>query len=235
MNGFQQKAIVLSILVLMCQGQIALWGEALSTSSQNMDMPDQIHNFWSWFTQNKSRFSNLELDRENLVPEIVDHLRQLSQNLTIEVEPPKSGIRVMAISADGIEKDFPLVKQVVAAAPSIEGWRIVAFRQPGKLKGMELKYLGITLDTDKMWILPIEDKDGFDLIIFFPNYTDDKRNLFINGTYVLLDNAIGEYNVVKGIRTLDFQKLPPANDRKGIVPFTDLPKVFAEYQTKHHD
>ena len=198
-------------------------------------MPEQIHNFWSWFSKNQSRFSNLEQDRENLVPEIVEHLRQLSQNLTIEVEVPKNGVREMAISADGVEGDFPLVQQLVATAPSMQGWRIIAFRQPSKLEGMELKYPGLTLDVAKMWIMPIEDDHGFDLIIFFPGYSDDKRNLFINGAYVLLDNAIGEYNVVKGIRTLDFQKLPAANDRKGIVPFVDLPKVFAAYQAKHHN
>jgi hypothetical protein len=49
---------------------------------------------------------------------------------------------------------------------------------------------------------------------------------------VLLDDAIGEYNVVKGIRTLDFKRLPSESDRKGIVPFTDLSKIFADYQAK---
>src|ERR1700677_2463849 len=227
------KATVLVLIVLIPALQPALRAQQ-DTSPQEWHMADEIRSLWSWSSSNQSRFCNLEQERENLVPELVEHLRLLSPNLTIEFEAPKNGVREMAISADGVEKDFPLVEQLVAAAPTMQGWHVVAFRQPSKIQGMELKYPGITLDTDRMWMMPIEDDQGFDLIVFFPNYSDDRRNLFINATYVLLDNAIGEYNVVKGIRTLDFQKLPPVGDRRGILPFVDLPKVFATYQAKHH-
>jgi hypothetical protein len=101
------------------------------------------------------------------------------------------------------------------------------------MKGIILNFPGITLDPEKMWIYPMEKDNGFNLIVYFSDYTDAKRNLFINGSYVLLDNAIGEYDVVKGIAALDFQKLPPENDRKGILPFTDLPKVFSNYKARH--
>jgi len=196
-------------------------------------MDAKIQNFWSWLVENKPQLDNFENKREALTPELVDQLKMFSQNLVVEIEPPENGIRRMAISADGVEANFPLVRSLVAAVPKLQGWQIVAFRQPGPLAGIKLTYPGITLETAKMWILPIESKDGFDLIVYFPNYNEEKRNLFIKASYVLLDDAIGEYNVVKGIRSLDFQKLPPADDRNGIVPFTDLPKVFADYKAKH--
>jgi hypothetical protein len=192
----------------------------------------EISSFWDWFNQYHSKFSKDKNKRDKFVSDVVDRIREVSPNLTVEIAPGE--IDTMAISADGIEADFPLVEEMVAKAPAISGWRIVAFRPPGKLSGVILSYPDLTLDPDKMWILPIDNKDGFDLIVYFPDYTDAKRNLFINASYILLDDAIGEYNTVKGIRTLDFQKLPPSSDRAGIRPFTELPKVFADYKAKHH-
>jgi hypothetical protein len=193
----------------------------------------KIKNFWAWFVERKALFDKFEENRELLTPEIVEQLKVFPQNLVVEIEPPQNGSRRMAISADGIETTFPLVRSIVAAAPHLKGWQIVAFRQPGPLAGIKLNYPGITLETSKMWIFPMESSGGFDCIIYFSNYSEEKRNLFINATYVLLDDAIGEYNVVKGIRTLDFKKLPPEGERDGIVPFVDLPKVFADYEAKH--
>ena len=193
----------------------------------------KIENFWKWFTQNHNLLDGTSEQRDGFISDAVGELRALSPNLTLEIEEPRAGVREMAVSADGVAAEFPVVEQVVHLAPNLPGWKIVAFRQPGKIKGIVLNYPGITLDTDKMWIFPIEDETGFNLIVYFPDYSADKRNLFINATYVLLDNAIGEYNVVKGIRMLDFQKLPPPDQRDGVLPFVELPKVFADYRAKH--
>jgi hypothetical protein len=231
--SFLKTILTTSAVIGLCVS--FLYADSLGQSQLNQASTIRIHAFWTWFIQNESRFKDLEDDRDVLVPEIVDHLRVVSQNLTVEIQPPTDGVRAMAISADGIEKDFPLVEQVVAVAPSMHWWRIVAFRQPERLKGMKLEFPGdpkLVLEVDKMWFRPIENEDGLSLIIFFPNYRDKDRSVFINASYILLDDAIGEYDVVKGIKTLDFQMLPALNARNGILPFADLPKVFADYRNK---
>lgn len=191
----------------------------------------QISRFWKWFASYETKFSKEKIQRDKFVSDVVDEIRGLSPNLTVEISP--GDIDTMAISADGVESDFPLVQALVSKAPVLKGWKIVAFRQPGKIKGTILEFPEITLDPEKMWIYPIEKDSGFSLIVYFSDYTETKRNLFIKGSYILLDNAIGEYDVVKGIAALDFKKLPPEKDRRGILPFTELPKVFADYKARY--
>lgn len=52
----------------------------------------------------------------------------------------------------------------------------------------------------------------------------------MNGTYVLLDMALGEYDVMTGIRYIDHRELPDDPEALGLYRFEDLRTVFDEYK-----
>ena len=52
------------------------------------------------------------------------------------------------------------------------------------------------------------------------------KDLLVNSTYILLDMALGEYDVMTGIRYIDHQQLPSEPEAAGLYKFQDLRSVF---------
>ncbi len=73
---------------------------------------------------------------------------------------------------------------------------------------------------------------NFDLVLYHRDYSDEIRNLLVNGTYILLDMALGEYDVMTGIRQIDHRQLPDQPEAAGLYRFKDLRSVFDEYKSK---
>ena len=92
-----------------------------------------------------------------------------------------------------------------------------------------INYSGLKLDPKDLWIYWREEEGNFDLIVYFPNYDETERNIFVEAAYILLDMAIGEYYVAAGIRYIDHQLLPENPEEEGLFPFKSLPEIFFEY------
>ena len=188
--------------------------------------------FWDWFERNEPRIFELETDQENILDEISYSLSAYTEGLAFEISPERDGKREFIISADGLVELFEAVTSLTTAAPEFERWSIVAFRpRMNDFADFTLNYGGKSIEPSKMWIYPHVGNDHFDLIIFHPNYTEQDRNLLISAAYILLDMAIGEYDVVTGIRGIDHQPLPRNPENKGLRPFSELRKIFDEYKS----
>jgi hypothetical protein len=187
--------------------------------------------FWNWFIKNQSRFEHFERDQETLMNELGTALAAYKKGLVFEVGAEKEGARDFVISADGIQDLFPAVSKLAASAPKLTAWRIVAFRpRMDDYSRFALEYAGHKFDPKKIWFYS-RIKDGrFDVIFYHPSYRDEDRNLIISGTYILLDMAIGEYDVVTGIRHLDHQLLPPDPSAEQLKPFSEFRAAFDDFK-----
>ncbi|WP_041364165.1 hypothetical protein [Methylomonas methanica] len=92
-----------------------------------------------------------------------------------------------------------------------------------------VEFGGLELNPEDLWIYWREEEGHFDLIVYFPNYSEEARSAFVEAAYILLDMAIGEYYVAAGIRYIDHQLLPENPEANGLLPFKALPEVFYEY------
>ena len=189
--------------------------------------------FWKWFEQNERRLFQLETDQQNILDEIYARLSAYKQGLAFEISNERDGKREIIISADGLEELFPAVSSLVEAAPELERWSIVAFR-PRMIDytGFTLNFEGKTFDPAEMWIDHSVFNDYFDLTIYHPNYKEEEKNLIISATYILLDMALGEYDVVTGIRYIDHEPLPDNPEDKGLRPFSELRNIFDECKSQ---
>lgn len=189
--------------------------------------------FWDWFQQNEPRLYQLEADQGNILDEISAGLAAYQQGLAFEISKERDGKREFIISADGLEEMFPAVSSLVAAAPEFERWSIVAFRpRMNDYVGFILDFGEKTFDPLQIWIDYSVGDDHFDLTIYHPDYKEDERNLIISATYILLDTALGEYDVVKGIRYIEHQMLPGNPEKKGLRPFSELRNIFDEWKSR---
>ncbi|MDH5633906.1 MAG: hypothetical protein OEZ10_13085 [Gammaproteobacteria bacterium] len=190
--------------------------------------------FWKWFQKNQTKISQFEKNREPILDEITEQLAKYKEGITFEVSTEKSGKREFIISADGIKELFPSVEALAVAAPKLEKWDIVAFRpRMNDYAQFNLNYAGKEFVPSEIWIYTRVEDGNFDLIIYHPNYTDEERNAFISGAYILLDMALGEYDVVTGIRYIDHQKLPSNPKEEGLKPFSELRRIFDEFKANN--
>jgi len=173
-----------------------------------------------YFTLSDEISANLSAYKEGIVFEISNKLI--------------NGRREFIISADGIKELFPAVQSLRAAAPEFKRWSIIAFRpRMDDYAGFKLDYAGKEFDPAKIWIYHRVQDGHFDLIVYHPEYSEEERNAFISGAYILLDMALGEYDVVTGIRYIDHKKLPDNPSSEGLRPFSELRKIFDEYKANN--
>ncbi|MBT8769168.1 hypothetical protein [Metapseudomonas boanensis] len=187
--------------------------------------------FWSWFKENENRIFNFKSNQEEVFDDISDNLNKYQDGLVFEISAAVNGKREFVVSADGISELFPSVESLVSSSPSLKRWSIVAFRpRMDNLSDLKLKYEGQELDPSKLWIYSRIDDDKFDLIVYHPEYSEERRSFIVSATYILLDMTLGEYDVTKGIRYIDHQKLPKNPDELGLRPFSELRKQFDSFK-----
>jgi hypothetical protein len=85
--------------------------------------------FWSWFAANAERMRRTHPELLVRDPGLRGALDRYQAGLIPEFHAREvEGRRQIIISADGDRDLFPAVETLVAAAPDIPGWRVIAFR-----------------------------------------------------------------------------------------------------------
>jgi hypothetical protein len=151
----------------------------------------------------------------------------VDKGLRFEFGPVKDGQREFVISANGIGAVFPAVKQLVAAAPSLPKWTIIAFRQPKKdLKDCTLDFEGVKLGEQDIWFKDEPEGDKIGLILYIRGFKSDEETQSIAGaSFLFLDMTIGEYLVVTRIGSIDRRPLPSDPKSLKLKPLGDLREV----------
>jgi hypothetical protein len=215
-----KKFITITILVMMPMGLFA------------KETEEQI--FWKWFQNNESKIYQFEKNQKPILDEISEQLSKYKEGVVFEISQEQNGKREFILSADGLKELFPSVQALKASAPKLERWSIVAFRsRMNDYARFKLDYAGKEFDPANIWIYHRRQDGYFDLIIYHPEYTEEERNAFTSGAYILLDMALGEYDVVTGVRYIDHQRLPENPEAEGLKPFSELRKVFDEYKANN--
>jgi hypothetical protein len=182
---------------------------------------DAIDELWLWFTANRRRLEAEEpdLDAHRLLSE---HLKRIDRGLTYEMAPAWE----IAISADGCPELMELVEQIVSKAPKMEGWHVVAFRQPSAEPIMisafdsELTATNVTFSVE-------DERDGVaDLVLYVPGLTEDTYRHLAHCSMLLLESLIGEYDVMTRLGEVDYESADemPQDAR----PLTELPMLVSE-------
>jgi hypothetical protein len=179
--------------------------------------------FWRWFSAHAAEVATVKDGREPISDQLAAELHKIEDGLVFELGLGKSGPHELIVSADGRKALFPTVQRVVVAAPSIPGWRAIAFR-PRKGAGRSIEIGDTKLGPDGVWfqLLPTAIKPGpIDLAIYAPGVGGADEGAVKSAAFVLLDALLGEYDV--GIKLGEIQFQPAAKKPAGARPLKDLP------------
>ena len=181
--------------------------------------------FWQWFEQNSNRLFAFETDRDCVFRDLTAALHKVHEGLTFEFGPVQDDKREFIVSADGIRERFPAVQRLVAAAPAMSRWTVIPFRPPKDI-GSVIEYDGHRVGPDDVWFRSEADGDRIGLTLYVRGLTEENTRTVGGATFILLDNALGEFAVETRVGFIEWKGLPDDPEAAGLQPFPAIRAVF---------
>jgi hypothetical protein len=181
--------------------------------------------FWKWFEQNAPFYEKLQNDPEveTKLNAVTAQLRLFDKRLTCEFLASEAPVHEFIISADGQREAFSAVESLVAAAPSLPHWKIIAFRQRGNAECV-VKYQDIELGPHHMRFRLEGDGDRVGIHLYLCGV--ELRPEVEGAVFILLDNALGEYDMETKVGFVERYSLGSEDEHASLKPFEQLPAAF---------
>lgn len=181
--------------------------------------------FWKWFVQHQDELLDFEADREQVFDLLAIELQKVDPHLTFEFGP-KEPKREFVISAGGIKGSFSAVASLVNAAPPLFRWRVTAFR-PRRTPLNTITFRNKQARPEDVQFSLLNNGKIVGLRLFIPSFREDDADWKQIG-YLLLDDALGEYDVESRVGLLKMYP-PDASTTEKRYAFVDLPRIFDQF------
>ena len=185
--------------------------------------------FWKWFSSKSDQYYEHLDDRQDAIfSEIGTQLRKIHPDLTFQFSiPDKEGKREFVISADGKKAAISSVLKLVEQVPKLDKWRIIAFRQR-ETDFPVVQFEGLTLSVEEIYFHAKDEGDKTGLILYIRGYNGTEK--YMGAAFILLDNNIGEFDVMTRIGSLEFRPLDK-NLSSELKPFKELAPLIDSKKT----
>lgn len=185
------------------------------------------HDFWNWFETNEHMFydvvkneKNIEKNFLNKLSARLGELRDGCYFLTGMYDSDKAEL---IITPDGVVKNIAFVEELVEASPTIANWKFTALKPELDIENVSINMAGYTFNSENLSFYAIDHKnypDEVDIIVVHDNYDEKDKSVIVNGTYIFLDNYLGELNSVTTIDNLTVISKEQAE--KELIPIAKL-------------
>jgi hypothetical protein len=193
-----------------------------------MELANAEKRFWKWFVEHENELLDCEADIKARFDKLHSALLRVHPDLVFEFGP-KGPRREFVISAGGIKSAFSAVASLVAAAPDLPRWRIIAFRP--RRETIDRVQIGSTqVDPNDVAFSLLTRGAQIGLCLYLPGFSEENAALK-QIAYLMLDEALGEYDVetkIGLIRMLSSES--PAEYQRYALP--ELPRLFDELTLK---
>jgi hypothetical protein len=184
--------------------------------------------FWNWFQKNNSKYYFLnqitdESEKEKLLDEFIDKLHQFSEGLFFEIGGFPDEPQDLIITAEGNTDYFNQVEDLVASAPAMADWTIIAFKPPKEF-GYITESGDISLDPSTIWFVLLETEETQEpgIRLFIEDYDAAKEQDYRYAASIALDNILGEKLNADRIKFLEIEETPHEPEELGLVKLSEL-------------
>ncbi|HEY2582390.1 MAG TPA: DUF695 domain-containing protein [Mucilaginibacter sp.] len=174
------------------------------------DKPENAYNdFWIWFQNNERDFFNVVSRQGDIEKEFFDKLSP-KLNLLHDGFFYLTGMCApnaveLVLTADGKIKNIVFVEELVKSAPKIEGWKFIALKPATDIKNVTINMGGYQFGAENLSFYSneyAEHPDEIDITIVHKDFNYENKNIITNGTYIFLDNYLGELDFATTIDNL---------------------------------
>lgn len=208
-----------------------------------------IKEFWAWFTDNQSKFHEAVKSKSNIQFEFIEpvfnKLNQIRHGAFILAGMVDEDKAELIFTAEGNLLYFPYISSIVDAAPEFLNWKFTAFKPAMESSSFGIEMRNKSFTTENIFFYPENDENYPDEIsiklTYADSYDDDQVDLIENGTFIFVENYIGEIKMATQIDKLEFEhKVNSEIELNPISKLTDYikwrVKEFTEkYEGTIHD
>jgi hypothetical protein len=185
--------------------------------------------FWQWMSENSGEL--LQADGPSVADQVEERLRAIDERLGVEVSDPGE-VRELIVTAWSQSAAFGAARQLVAAAPKLDGWQIIALKPPrGFSFGINLD--GLHIDASELQFDPLSAEENPKLLgvrVYVPSATDDEDERLARALPLILEAGIGE-EAAAAIDHTDFVAGPPTD--ANALPIEELLRYVQWHRKKH--
>ncbi|MBR4506079.1 MAG: hypothetical protein IKP21_04825, partial [Bacteroidales bacterium] len=120
---------------------------------------EKTEKFWQWFQDHNEQLISLgdldEKGRRELEAELQNKLTEYCDGLTCDMGEATADGRTLTFTAEGDTDLFRYVVELVDAAPDLDWWQFVAFKQPLGTD-LRVRFDKMLFETKKMYFQQLE-------------------------------------------------------------------------------
>lgn len=192
--------------------------------------------FWNWFQANEKTFLNVVKSHKDIEKNFFDKLSpklaELKEGYFYLTGMYDESTAELVLTADGNPKNIVFIEELVEQAPKLIGWKFTALKPAMNIENLGINMAGYKFDSDNLFFYS-NDHDGYpdeiDICVIHKEGTEENREQIGNGTYIFLDNYLGELDFLNNIDNLKFISNHEAE--KELVPIAKL-KDFLTWRQK---
>ncbi len=184
--------------------------------------------FWDWFQKNEKAFYKVVKEQGDIhgifFDKLSPKLKELKDGYYFLTGMLNDTTAELVLTADGNIKNIPFVENLIAAAPTIDGWKFTALKPALNIEDVHIEMDGYKFSDKNIYFYandPVEFPDEIDITVLHDDLNDGNKNNIINGVYIFLDNLLGE---LKFATTIDnVEVIAKSVAEKELVPIIKLP------------
>ena len=200
------------------------------------DPVKSYEDFWNWFHQNENSFYKVVKEKGNIEKDFFNKLstklNELNDGFFYLTGMSSDNTVELIITADGTIKNIVFVEELINSAPKIEGWKFTALKPALDIKNVSIEMSGYKFNDRNLSFYSNDHSDypdEIDISIVYNNHDEEEKSTITNGTYIFLDNYLGELDFATTIDNLNIVGKDEA--QKELVPIEKL-KDFLIWRQK---
>lgn len=201
---------------------------------------EKTEKFWQWFQDHNEQLISLgdldEKGRRGLEEELQNKLTEYCDGLTCDMGEATADGRTLTFTAEGDTDLFRYVVELVDAAPDLDWWQFVAFKQPLGTD-LRVRFDKMLFETKKMYFQQLECEEEPEMLGLRIAVADGQRQDedFQVGVYVTLEALLGEFDCATVIGYMETVPVPEEPFKSGFQPLDDLPQFVDWFKRKRDE
>ncbi len=122
---------------------------------------------------------------------------------------------------------FDLVRHIVACSPTLSRIRVIPFRQRSAFGRYDVRDSdGLEISYEDVWFRLESSVEGLGLRLFVRDLPPSNRGAIQDAVYLLLDNAIGEFDVAVNLAWIEWEPLSTLPSESDLLSLSSLARRF---------
>jgi hypothetical protein len=192
--------------------------------------------FWAWFHENEKNFFNIVKSHDDIAGKFLNKLgpklAALKEDLAVLTGMCDVNTVELVVTADGNIKNIAYVEELIAAAPKIDGWKFTALKPALQIEDVSIHMADMEFSEKNLFfyanVLPTYP-DEIDISIVHMDMTTENAEQVKHGTYIFLDNYLGELDFVCNIDNVRI--IAASKAEQELIPMAKL-KDFLKWRQK---